>query len=109
WIPQCYGGTIPTDVNQRIPISSPSDVAHTITRARKLNKPFYAGLAAYGYAILYAKDGRLLELRGDIDPALAQQNTEFEVIDTQTFSSDEQAGEMRYVYRVKSNLVLDGL
>jgi hypothetical protein len=30
WIPQCYGTTIPTHVNQRIPISSPTDVARRI-------------------------------------------------------------------------------
>ena len=109
WIPQCYGTNIPTHINQRIPISSPSDVARTISQIRQLGKPFYAGLSAYGYALLYAKDGRLLELRGDLDPAWAAHNTNLELVERRTFTSATQASEMRYVYRAKSDVVLDGL
>ncbi|HEX4945186.1 MAG TPA: DUF3142 domain-containing protein [Blastocatellia bacterium] len=107
WIPQCYGTTIPTHVKQRIPISSPSEVARTITKMRRLDKPFYAGLSAYSYAILYAKDGGLLELRGDLDPAWAAHHTSLELIERQAFKGE--ASEMRYVYRAKSDVVLDGL
>lgn len=109
WIPQCYGTAIPAHVNQRIPISSPSDVARIVTQARQLNKPFYAGLSAYGYAILYAKDGGLLELRGDLDPAWAAHNASLELMERQTFKGEANASEMRYVYRAKSDVVLDGL
>lgn len=109
WIPQCYGTAIPAHVNQRLPISSPSDVARTITKVRQLNKPFYAGLSAYSYAILYAKDGSLLELRGDLDPAWAAHNTSLELIERQTFKGEANASEMRYVYRAKNDVVLDGL
>ena len=38
--------------------------------ARELDKPFYAGLAAYSYALLYNSSGSLISLRG-VDPALA--------------------------------------
>ena len=109
WIPQCYGSTIPTGINQKIPISLPSDIRRTVGKARRLKKPFYAGLSAYGYAILYAKDGSLSELRGDIDPALASQNASLELVETGSFNGVENESEMRYVYRAKSDTVLDGL
>jgi hypothetical protein len=109
WIPQCYGTNIPTYLSQRIPISSPADVARTIRQMRQLDKPFYAGLSAYSYAILYAKDGGLLELRGDLDPAWAAHNTSLELIERQTFKGEASTSEMRYVYRAKSDVVLDGL
>ena len=107
WIPQCYGTNLPAHLSQRIPISSPTDVARTISRVRQLNKPFYAGLSAYSYAILYGKDGGLLELRGDLDPASAAHNTSLDLVERQTFKGE--ASEMRYVYRAKSDVVLDGL
>lgn len=107
WIPQCYGTQIPDRLTKRIPISSPAEVARTIKQARQLGKPFYAGLSAYSYAILYAKDGDLIELRGDLDPAWAAQSTSLELIERQSFGTT--ASEMRYVYRAKRDVVLDGL
>ncbi len=109
WIPQCYGAEIPAHLSQRIPISSPADVARTITKVRRLGKPFYAGLSAYSYAILYAKDGGLLELRGDLDPAWAAHHPSLELIERQTFKGAASASEMRYVYRAKGEAVVDGL
>ncbi len=109
WIPQCYGTAIPINVNERTPISSSSEVGRIVDEARKLNKPFYAGLSAYGYAILYARDGGLLELRGDIEPVRAAQSSNLELIETYTFKGDREVGEIQYVYRVKSDALIDGL
>ncbi len=109
WIPQCYGGSIPDTASKRTPISSASDVERTIVMVRRLNKPFYAGLSAYGYAILYAKDGSLVELRGDIDPDSATGNSNLELIERGAFKGDAHASEVRYTYRAKDDLVLDGL
>jgi hypothetical protein len=109
WIPQCYGLTIPKFVEEKIPVSSANEVARIIAKVRLLNKPFYAGLSAYSYAILYARDGSLLELRGDIDPALAGQNADLELVESGTFGRDNRDSQMRYVYRAKNDLVLDGL
>ncbi len=109
WIPQCYGGSIPTRLSQQIPISSPADVARIISSVRKLGKPFYAGLSVYSYTILYSKDGTLLELRGDIDPTLAEHDPDLELIESQNYGSDAEPGEIRYVYRAKRDLVIDGL
>ncbi|HTK38959.1 MAG TPA: DUF3142 domain-containing protein, partial [Pyrinomonadaceae bacterium] len=109
WIPQFYGAAVPTNINQRIPISNASEVAKNVTRARGLDKLLYAGLAAYSYAILYGKDGELLEMRGDIDPVLAAENGELEPIRSQTFKGAPETTETRYAYRAKSEIVLDGL
>lgn len=107
WIPQCYGSKIPTHVAERIPISSPAEVARTMTKVRRFGKHFFAGLSAYGYAILYDSDGSLLELRGDLDPALASRHEALEFVSRETFKGD--ASEVRYEYRAKDDLVLDGL
>ncbi len=109
WIPQCYGASIPVNANKRVPISSPSSVEHTIAAVRRLGKPFYAGLAAYSYAIVYDTNGNLVELRGDIDPAEAARNDQLELVETQNFGVGEKAAELRYVYRAKGDLVIDGL
>ena len=109
WIPQCYGTEIPNRITKQLPISSPRNVASTINKIRQLKKPFYAGLSAYSYAILYAKDGSLIELRGNLDPALAAQNANLELLESTNFKGDEANGERRYVYRAKSDFVLDGV
>jgi hypothetical protein len=109
WIPQCYGAAIPTSINQHIPIASPSDVAKTVAKVRELNKPFWAGLSAYSYAILYGTDGQLIELRGDIDPASASHVCDLELVESTNFPNKGITGERRYVYHVKNDLVLDGL
>lgn len=109
WAPQCYGGKIPTHVTQKIPISSAREVERTISRVRQLGRPFYAGLSAYSYAILFAKDGMLVELRGDIDPDWAAQNKSLDLVERQAFKGDEQTSEIRYVYRANADVVLDGL
>jgi hypothetical protein len=109
WIPQCYGTEIPNRITKQIPISSPSNVARIINKIRQLKKPFYAGLSAYSYAILYGKDGTLIELRGDLDPAAAAQNKNMELQESTNFKGDEANGERRYVYRAKSDFVFDGL
>src|SRR5205085_7618064 len=69
WAPQFYGAEIPATVERVVPIASPGAVSRAVARARELGKPFYAGLAAYGYALLYTEKGKLLEARGDIAPA----------------------------------------
>src|SRR5262249_43272781 len=54
--PQFYGAAIPDRVDKLIPISSPATVRQAVVKARDLDRPFYAGLAAYGYAVLYSPE-----------------------------------------------------
>jgi hypothetical protein len=119
WIPQCYGALIPDRLDQLTPISSAQAVARTVARARRLNRPFYAGLAAYGYAILYGRDGAMVEVRGDLDPARVANDPNLELVERRPFSglSEENAtgaslpvaSEWRYVYRARHDGVTDGL
>lgn len=110
WIPQCYGATIPERLDRVQPISSSKLVASAVARARQMNRPFYAGLAAYGYAIQYAADGSLIALRGDLDPALVVNNADFELINRARFeqTATPTASEQRYVYRARADSVIAG-
>lgn len=118
WIPQCYGATIPERLEQVNAISSPQTVARAVARARELNHPFYAGLAAYGYTILYDTHGALVALRGDINPALIARDANYELIERRPFDAQPQtqadgqaiiASEWRYLYRARADGVVDGL
>ena len=120
WAPQFYGAEIPATVHRIIPIASPLDVARGVARARELGKPFYAGLAAYGQAMVYDARGRLVELRGDLDPARVASDSSLELVGRRAFGAGAEgdgarvgaappAGEWRYVFRARSDTVLDGL
>lgn len=118
WIPQCYGAQIPQRLSQSVPIATPAQVASLVSRAGELGQPFYAGLAAYGYAILYATDGTLLELRGDLNPSLIADHPDLDLVERKPFNSpipswfsppQMLASEWRYVYRAQRHCVIDGL
>jgi hypothetical protein len=118
WIPQFYGVAIPDRLDQLTPISSPQAIRRSIVRARQLNRPFYAGLSAYGYAVLYSASGALIELRGDLDPALVARHPDFELVERHPFEASAKsseanqapiASEWRYVYRARGDGVIDGL
>lgn len=120
WAPQFYGAEIPATSDRAVPISSPSDIARDVARARELGEPFYAGLAAYGHALLYDARGRLVELRGDLDPARAASDTNLELVGRRAYRAGVEgdgarsgaappAGEWRYVLRARSDTVVEGL
>ena len=73
---------------------------------RQLGKPFFAGLSAYGYAILYGKDGSLIELRGNIDPAAVARHADLELIDQRSFDESGSLANTRYEYRATRDLVV---
>jgi hypothetical protein len=106
WIPQFYGSEIPGRLDQSIPISSSQFVSRSVARARQLDRPFYAGLAAYSYALLYSSSGTLITLRGDLNPLHVANDDNLELIERRTFDNTK---EWRYVYRARSDGVTDGL
>lgn len=113
WIPQCYGARIPETLSQSQsqPVSSLKEIAGAITKARLLSRPYYAGLAAYGYAIQYARDGSLIALRGDLDPALVVNDSNFELISRGPFELSREpsnATRWRFLYRARKDGVIDG-
>ncbi len=109
WIPQLYGAEIPTHLSQRIPISSLGEVKRSVAKARKLGKPFFAGLGAYGYAIHFDRNGDLIEVRGDIDLARVMNNRSFELVSQEPLERGYSAGDLRYIFRAKRDEVLHGL
>lgn len=120
WAPQFYGAEIPATVHRIIPIASPLDVTRDVARARELGEPFYAGLAVYGQAMVYDAVGNLVELRGDLDPARVASDSHLELVGRRAFGAGVEgdgaragaappAGEWRYVFRARSDTVIDGL
>ncbi len=105
WVPQFYGAEIPAHSSQIIPISSPKDIAYFVNKARQIDKPFYAGLAAYSVALLYSASGSLITLRGDMDPGRIALDPNLELIDQRALDSTEH----RYAFRAKADGITDGL
>lgn len=116
WVPQLYGAEIPPTAERLAPIASPEEVRRASARARELGKPFYAGLAAYGYALVYSESGKLVELSGDVEPARVASDRNFELVERRAYgpgavgsgqvSGARHAGEWRYVYRAREDAVL---
>jgi len=113
WVPQCYGAEIPGRLDHARPIASQSEVAAEIDRARKLGKPFHAGLAAYGYAIHFDRDGRRVQISGSLDPGTVASNPSLEVVERRRFDAREgepwDSSEWRYVYRARENCTVGEL
>jgi hypothetical protein len=105
WVPQFYGEEIPRHSSQLIPISSPESITYFVNKARQIDKPFYAALAAYSVALLYNAAGSLVTLRGDMNPALIVSDPNLELINQRLFGSAER----RYAFRAKAAGVTDGL
>lgn len=113
WIPQLYGAQIPSHLDEPIAIASPQAVAREVSRAASFNRPFYAGLAAYGYAIHCASNGERRAVVGDLDPALVAACRELQLIERCPFeptrTGEAPASEWRYVYRATADAQLDHL
>jgi len=119
WIPQLYGAEIPERSDQLMPIASPENVSRFVSRAREFDRPFYAGLAAFSWSLLYSPTGALISLRGDMNPAVIASDPNLELIDQRPFpvSANFISGgrgapknsEWRYVYRARADGVTDDL
>lgn len=113
WIPQFYGDIIPASLTAAQAISSPSFVRRGVAQARKLNHPFYAGLAAYSHALLYSSGGKLIALRGDISPSEIAGHTRLRLIARQPLHDAEESApqsisEWRYVFQADTAINLNG-
>ncbi|HTQ10804.1 MAG TPA: DUF3142 domain-containing protein [Fimbriimonadaceae bacterium] len=57
--PQFYEGRVGRTVDDIVPVSDPSELASGLRRLDGTGIAFYAGIPAYGHALLYDKRGRL--------------------------------------------------
>jgi hypothetical protein len=115
WVLQCYGATVPERLDRVTPISSPQQVARAVDRARAVGRPFYAGLAAYGYAIRFARNGKFIEMSGSLDPSLVAQSPDLELVERKPFAATPVsdggaiASEDRLVYRAREDAAIGEL
>jgi hypothetical protein len=109
WIPQFYGAELPTRFDKKIPISDSKELERFIGSARLLDKPFFAGVAAFSWALLYSPEGALITVRGDIDPAVIHADPNLVLFDRRLFDPTNRASEWRYAYRVHADGVIDKL
>ena len=107
WIPQFYGGSVPREVGDSTPIATADQVRAGVRRARRLGKPFLAGLAAYGYTLQYNADGSLRAIHGSIDPARVAACAELDSVGESGPAGD--AANRRLTYRVHTESVLQGI
>ena len=112
-MPQCYGRNTPA--TRRTNSDNNSEfVFRSVSRTRDLGVAFYAGLAAYGYAIHYSRGGSLIGLRGDLDPLLIVASSDFELTDqTPAYlvpndAGEKKIGEWRSTYRARRDVIVDG-
>lgn len=119
WSPQFYGAEIPATLERAVPIASPRLIEREVVRARALGKPFYAGLAAYGYALLYSRKGKLLSLHADLDPSRVAAERSLELVERRAFeprtevvggaAGTPHASEWRYVFRAREDVSVGGV
>lgn len=107
WIPQFYGGAVPRDVRDATPIAEADQVRAGVRRARRLGKPFFAGLAAYGYTLQFNADGSLRAIHGSVDPARVVACADLDSVGESGPAGD--AANRRLTYRVHTESVLQGI
>jgi hypothetical protein len=109
WAPQFYGDTVPQYIGSLSPISSADGVRRDVIEARRLGKPFFAGLSIYGMALHYAADGSLIEIRGNIPPEFAMRTSGLQLAETVGFGGPANGTEKYYRFVAAYDTVIDGL
>jgi hypothetical protein len=106
WVPQLYGARTPTTLDDVTPIVPAETVTRGVDAARALGRPFYAGLAAYATAAHFDRRGRLVELRGDVDPSEVARCGAFDLVERRHLAG--ASGEWRYLFRAVRAIALEG-
>ena len=96
-VPQFYEGITGKDLADLQPISSPGQLSKDLGRAVRFGTPFWAGVACYGHALLFNKDGSLAATFHGFGPEKAVTNPSLaeESIGTVNSKSVEDALVMR--------------
>lgn len=67
-VPQFYEGRTGRTLTDLQPVSDAAAVRKGLERLGRTGRPFYAGLAAYGHAMLFTPDGRLTAMYRGLGP-----------------------------------------
>jgi len=106
WVPQLYGAAIPEHISDPRPISSADEVSRAIAKIRRLEKPYYAGLSAYGYALLFDRNGGLVEVRGDLDRSAVERDPAFVLDEVRDIPAE--TGERRSIFKANRMATIGG-
>ena len=60
--PQYYEANLPASISNFAPVSNLKAMARGLEKAERFGKPFYAGLPAYGHAVMTDESGKVLGL-----------------------------------------------
>lgn len=112
--PQLYGLSIPQTFDKLKPITSPELVKTELKKLIYSTKPYYVGLATYGYALVFDKTGKLLSIRTDLSLEEISLIPELKLLETRfanrtgnlALSNSDYSGEIFYIFTAQSNIPL---
>lgn len=112
--PQLYGLNIPRNPDKLKPITSPELVKTELKKLATSTKPYYVGLATYGYALVFDKEGKLFSIRTDLSLEELSLITELKLEETRfadksgfaALSNNDYSGENFYIFTAQTNIPL---
>jgi hypothetical protein len=97
-VPQYYEAETPRDVKEFVPISSSNRLKAGLCAAGSLGTPFYAGLPAYGHALVYSGTGKLLGGYHDMSVAEALRHPAMKLLENYPVDAKgRRANEATYI------------
>ena len=87
--PQFYEGRVGRTVDSIQPIADIDRLSRGINAADSYGKPFYVGIATYGHALLYARQGRLAEMYHGMGPEDALRHPALQQVTASRAMSEE--------------------
>lgn len=112
--PQLYGLSIPRNFDKLKPITSPELIKTELKKLAISTKPYYVGLATYGYALVFDKEGKLFSIRTDLSLEELSLITELKLEETRfadksgfaSLSNNNYSGENFYIFTAQTNIPL---
>ena len=79
-VPQYYEANLPASIAHFSPVSDFKAAARGLERAERFGKPFYAGLPAYGHALMTDETGKILGLYREMTADNATRHPAFQFV-----------------------------
>ena len=78
--PQYYEANLPESITNFAPVSNLQSAARGLEKAERFKKPFYAGLPAYGHAVMTDEHGKVLGLYREMTAEEAVRHPAFQFV-----------------------------